>query len=403
MLHFIFPSYTRSTQVQPLVFTLSAVFFLVFDTAQLISGQQETSTLGAIFSLVLLGVFVAAGWFQVCEYVFLVCYFGFNLLNLIDGFEMVSFALSILMIFWLMRSWIVPAVLVLVLDGVTATAMSITPGLEAFSSVLTVVLVLVIGLALRWQNGRRVLAEQEKETIRRAATENRRELARQLHDTTAKDLAHVSVLAQDVAARHPELSSELLPLVVAATDASRRIRPMILSIDTAATEVPLSQVVQQVTHMLRTRNITLDTVISEGLDEAVTRQQRLTAALTIRECCSNILKYAPADSAANLVIGTDAEPGVLMISLSNEIADTPAAPGMSSGYGLANLGSRICSEGGTMEASNLGDQWLIYITIPAHNHPDNQAENHTNKQTRKSAMKEQTNECRRDSHPVSRR
>ena len=118
--------------------------------------------------------------------------------------------------------------------------MSITPSLEAFSSVLTAVLVLVIGLALRWQNGRRVLAEQEKETIRRAATENRRELARQLHDTTAKDLAHVAVLAQDVTTRHPELSSELLPLVVAATDASRRIRPMILSIDTAATEMPLS-------------------------------------------------------------------------------------------------------------------------------------------------------------------
>lgn len=403
MLHFIFPGYTRSTQVQPLVFTLLAVFFLVFDTAKLIPGQQETSTLGAFFSLVLLGVFVAAGWFQVCEYVFLVCYFGFDLLNLIDGFEMVSFALSILMIFWLMRSWIVPAVLVLVLDGVTATAMSITPSLEAFSSVLTAVLVLVIGLALRWQNGRRVLAEQEKETIRRAATENRRELARQLHDTTAKDLAHVAVLAQDVTTRHPELSSELLPLVVAATDASRRIRPMILSIDTAATEVPLSQVVQQVTHMLKTRNITLDTGISEGLDEAVTRQQRLTAALTIRECGSNILKYAPADSTANLVIDTDAEPGVLMISLSNEIADTPAAPGMSSGYGLANLGSRICSEGGTMEASNLGGQWLIYITIPAHNHPDNQTENHTNKQTRKSTMKEQTNECTRDSHPASRR
>ena len=56
-----------------------------------------------------------------------------------------------------------------------------------------------------------------------------------------------------------------------------------------------------------------------------------------------------------------------------------------------------------MEASNLGDQWLIYITILAHNHPDNQTENHTNKQTRKSAMKEQTNECTRDSHPVSRR
>lgn len=392
MLNLIFPSYTRSTLVQPLVFTLSAVFFLGFDTFQLIAGQQNASILGVIFSLVLLGVFVAAGWFQVCEYVFLICYFVFNLLNLIDGFGMMSFALSIMMVFWLMRSWIVPAVLVLVLDGGVATAVSITPGLQAFSSVLTAVLVLAIGLALRWQNGRRVLAEQEREAIRRAAAENRMELARQLHDTTAKDLAHVAVLAQDVATRHPELSAELSPLVAAATDASRRIRPMILSIDTTASEVPLSQVVQQVAQMLKTRNITLDTTAAENLDDTVTRQQQLTAALAIRECGSNILKYAPASSETNLIIDTDADPGVLTISLSNEIADTPAAPGMSSGYGLANLGSRIRSEGGSMEASNLGSQWLIYITLPAHNHTDNQTENQAGSQTNEHAAKEQAND-----------
>ncbi|MDY5589067.1 MAG: histidine kinase [Arcanobacterium sp.] len=391
MFHLIFPSYSRSTLVQPLVFTLSAMFFLVFDAAQLIAGQQNASTPGVICSLALIATFLAAGWFQVCEYVFLICYLVFNLLNLIDGFGMVSFALSIMMVFWLMRSWIVPAVLVLVLDGVTATAVSITPGLQAFSSVLTTVLVLAIGLTLRWQNGRRVLAEQEKESIRRAATDNRRELARQLHDTTAKDLAHVAVLAQDVATRHPELSGELSPLVAAATGASRRIRPMILSIDTTASEVPLSQVIQQMAQMLKTRHITLDTVVPDNLDEVLTRQQRLTGGIAIRECAANILKYAPADSEANLVIDTDAEPCVLTISLSNEIAGTPVAPEMSSGYGLANLGSRIRGEGGSMEASNLGNQWLIYIAIPAGMQADHQIGIH-DKQTDKQSIKEQANE-----------
>ncbi|MDR6938546.1 hypothetical protein [Arcanobacterium hippocoleae] len=162
-----------------------------------------------------------------------------------------------------------------------------------------------------------------------------------MHDTTAKDLAHVAILAQDVATRHPELSGELSPLVAAATEASRRIRPMILSIDTAASKAPLSQVVWQAAQMLKTSRITLDTVIPDDLDNAVTRQQHLTGALAVRGCAANILKYAPADSVANLVIDTDAEPGVLAISLSNKIADTPVTSGMSSGYGLANLGSRI--------------------------------------------------------------
>lgn len=385
MMHLTFPSYARFTRVQPLVFTLSAFFFLAFDTFQMVMGHQNASALGTILAFTLIGTFVAAGWFQMCEYVFLICYFVFNLLNLMDGFEMVSFTLSILMVFWLIRSWIIPAVLVLVLDGAAGTAMSITPGLQAFSSLFTTVLVLTIGLTLRWQNGRRVLAEQEKEATQRASIDNRRELARQLHDTTAKDLAHVAVLAQDVATRHPELSSELSPLVAAATEASRRIRPMILSIGTAANETPLSKVVEQVTQMLKTRNITLDTVIPENLDDSVTRQQRLTGALAVRECGSNILKYAPAGSEANLVIESNTKPSVLTISLSNEIADTPAPPGMTSGYGLSNLAARIRGEGGSMEASNLGSQWLIYITLPAGNHTDaNQTDGHT--------LKEQANE-----------
>ena len=365
MLHFIFPRYARSKLVQPLVFTLSAIFVLIFDLAELISGQQGASTENIIFSIVLISTFLAAGWFQSCEFVFIICYLSFNLLNLIDGFEMISFALSILIVFWLIRSWIIPSVLVLVFDGVTATAVSITPSLQVFSSVLTATLVLIIGLVLRWQNGHRVLAEQEKEQAQRLTDENRRELARQLHDTTAKDLAHVIVLAQDVALRHPELSSELIPLITAATDASRRIRPMILSINTLVSEVPLSQVVQQVTQMLETRHITLDAVTPDNLDNALTRQQQKTGALAIRECTSNILKYAPAGTVANLVIDTDAARKMLTISLSNEIASTPVVSGISSGYGLANLSSRIHSEGGTMDARKVGTMWLTYITIPA--------------------------------------
>lgn len=95
----LFPVYTRSKLVQPLVFTLSTIFFVIFDSAQLISGLQATSTLSIMFSLALNALFVTSGWFQICEYVFVVCYLVIRLLNLIDGFEMVSFSLTILMVF----------------------------------------------------------------------------------------------------------------------------------------------------------------------------------------------------------------------------------------------------------------------------------------------------------------
>ncbi|WCC79328.1 hypothetical protein O6R08_07230 [Cutibacterium equinum] len=223
---------------------------------------------------------------------------------------------------------------------------------------------MIVGLVLRWHSGRRLLAEQEKELLRASVVESRRELARQLHDTTAKDLAHVAVLAQDIAIRHPELNEEMDPLVSAATSASRRIRPMILAIDTSATEPTLPDVIEQVTRMLKTRNITLDLMACEDLDRLLSHQQRRTAALAIRECCSNILEYAPSDSLATLVAERNDTNGLLTISLSNEIAAQPAAPALSSGYGLENLGGRIQNEGGTMDITNAGGQWLTVINLP---------------------------------------
>lgn len=345
----------------------------------MLMGQQSVSTKSICFTLILIAVFMAAGWFQPCEFIFIACYLLFNLLDLIDGYGMVVLDLDILLVFWLIRSWIIPAVLVLLLEGAISVAVSATPSLQAFSSALIAVIVLVIGLALRWQNARRILAEHDREQIRKSTFQTRKELARQLHDTTAKDLAHVTVLAQDIAVRHPELSSEMNPLVQAATKASRRIRPMILSIDTAASKTPLSEVVQQVKRMLQTRSITLDTVLPKNLDNALSRQQLLTGALAIRECSSNILKYAPADSEANLVIELQTERKELTLSLSNEIADTPATTGISSGYGLANLDSKIREEGGTMEITNLGGQWLTYIVLPAQKYkPKNLSAENTN-------------------------
>ncbi|RTE48452.1 histidine kinase [Actinotignum sanguinis] len=196
--------------------------------------------------------------------------------------------------------------------------------------------------------------------------QTRQELARQLHDTTAKDLAHIAILAQDIAIRHPDLSEELDKLVKVATSASRRIRPLILSMDTTATETPLSEVITQVTNMLRTRDITLEVNINGDIDTLTTRQQRRTAALAIRECASNILKYAPAGSEANLVIEVTTAPNLLALSLSNQIASQPQTSHMSSGYGLANLANRIRTEGGTIQSKAVDQQWITYITLPAH-------------------------------------
>lgn len=364
MLDYFFPRYTRSRVAQPVLFVTATVSFIVIDALSVKFGIYAFDISHVLPILGLSILFALAGFFQVCEFLFIVCYITANACDVIGSFTAPSFGISIVLVFWLMRSWIVPAIGVMIIDVVVSIAVSTTPQLQLFSSIIVSSLSLIIGLTLRWQNSRRILAEIQQEQARDAAEQIKQELARQLHDTTAKDLAHVAVLAQDLKVHHPDLASELDALISVATSASRRIRPMILSIDTTARETPLSDVVTQVTAMLKTRNIMLETSIAGDIDTVLVRQQRLVAALAIRECASNILKYAPAYSEANLEMETYAAPGVLTISLSNQISSQPAVPSMSSGYGLANLSSKIRSEGGTIDSSNIGQQWVTYITLP---------------------------------------
>lgn len=312
-------------------------------------------------------VFIVAARYKIFEFIFIASYLLCNVLKLLDDFRAVSLCLSVLLVVWLVRSWIIPATTLLILDYVISVAVTDYPDQQIFASYVNTVLVLVLGFTLRrlYQN-----FQAKKLQAQKAAAQTRHELAQQLHDTIAKDLAHVAILAQDFSKTHPELATEILPLVDAATSAAQRLRPLILSIDTDTTDTKISEVIQQVTAMLKTRNITLDATVSPNVDSTLTRQQSQTGALALRECGANILKYAPPETHADLVVDTTAQPGILTMSISNEIAPTPQSPAISSGFGLNNLSRRISDEGGTMEITHLGQRWVVYITLPANSKPD---------------------------------
>ncbi|WP_353067155.1 hypothetical protein [Arcanobacterium hippocoleae] len=48
-----------------------------------------------------------------------------------------------------MRSWIIPAVLVIILDWTVSTTLSPVPLLQTFNSLITTLVVLLVGLTLR--------------------------------------------------------------------------------------------------------------------------------------------------------------------------------------------------------------------------------------------------------------
>ncbi|MCI7551401.1 MAG: histidine kinase [Actinomycetaceae bacterium] len=343
---------------------VASAFLFVFDTMFLLLDRRTIDPSEVALTLLLFGLFVAAGAIHLLEYVFIAALELLNVLDLIHDYSSIYFALCILMTYWVMRSWIMPALAVILFNGLASATLSASPALHIFSSVLAAAIILGTGMALRWHNARRVTADEARKRSEEATARIREELARKLHDSTAKDLAHVFVLAQDISSRHPDLAEEMRPLFHAASQASNKIRTMIISSDAMTGPIALQEVIDDVKRMLMTRRITLDTVYPHKVDDTLNDDQRRIAALVLRECASNIFKYAPSESHADLVIDADTHTGLLTISLSNEVAARPDRSAISTGYGLTNLHNMIREVQGTIECVDLRQRWITYITIP---------------------------------------
>ncbi|WP_249289348.1 sensor histidine kinase [Mobiluncus mulieris] len=282
---------------------------------------------------------------------------------------------------WLVRSWIVPGLLLLVLTEASLVVVSPYPGLQAVGALFGSGITIALSLAIRYfrlktakANARaefsrqqaeqaRLEAEQARREARHASSLVRKQLAAQLHDTIAKDLAHLAIDAQQLSLQGTASATELTALAERAIATSKRIKPTILQLDTESGRANITETVSLVTKMLSTRNITLQNDVSENLDPQVTRQQALLACLVIREAATNILKYAPTDTTASLEVTREPD-GTITITTSNTIGDSPANIGTTGGFGLANLERQITTNGGELEYSHTPARWILWATIP---------------------------------------
>lgn len=164
--------------------------------------------------------------------------------------------------------------------------LSDNPLARAVSEVVLSVIVLAVGMAFR------VLVDKESKTARdlvaarqesrRALASVRSELAAQLHDTIAKDLARVVISAQNLTVAHPELADEINPLMTIARDASRRLRPMITNLNLAVAAPSLKAAVKESAAMLCSRAMVLNVEMVADIDQLLSRQALLTASLCVR-------------------------------------------------------------------------------------------------------------------------
>lgn len=342
-------------------YLFTAVFICIYELVFLVLRSEHHPETWAI--LIFGVVLAAAGWLGVAgDLLYIALFFAYGFAEHSQLLSMPGFGIYLIVVVWVIQHWNLRAIAVLAAMAAFNTWQNSNPGQRIIGELFFAALVLAIGFSLRFITDRAKKSERQLMKSRQSAAAIREELSTQLHDTIAKDLAQVAISVENLAAAHPELAAETTPIVTLAREAAGRIRPVIVNLNVKATPPSLDQAIRDSRTMLRTRGLTLKVDPEGNLDKHLTRQSIQTAALFVRECATNALKYSENDTGVDLLIDLDGD--TISLMMASTISSTPVPPQYTSGYGLVNLQSRIEGEGGKMLFTRRNNRWIINAIIP---------------------------------------
>lgn len=198
-----------------------------------------------------------------------------------------------------------------------------------------------------------------------ALQQQRVELARELHDTVARDLSRASLQAQAVMEERavPELAS----VVTGIQQASAQLRWMLALLrdphPPAAADTlcgSLQEAVSEAEKTLRDRGFKV-TASTEGELAEVPQALVSTLRAAIGEACANIERHAdPGEPCAIVVSVGQSSIDAVFLNDAREVTPTDSAQGV----GLMGLRERLAVVGGELFTEQEGSQWITRITVP---------------------------------------
>lgn len=276
---------------------------------------------------------------------------------------------------WIMRSWTIPGLLLITAVDAYSFYFAESWQIALFSICILTLLSLGFAFTFRYQRTKLQQTEDALELAEETGEKLRQDLASQLHDTIAKDLTQISIIAQQLkSANGGENREQLEELSALASRTARQIRPTILNLNSERTTYTLDQAIADSVTMLTTRSITLNVETPSDMDALLSRRQKQSISLIVREGATNILKYAPAQSSAHLTIEID-ELSNAYVSMSNLLTPPDKQkdmPEITGGFGLANLENRIREEGGELTFWQTSTRWMLSATLPSTKGIDNE-------------------------------
>lgn len=365
----VFTGRATVSKAQGYFFLISAITFCVFDLIVAYHYKYLFNSPAALVIVVLFVLLALHGkffqWSDLAYVVFLDIALLIPFLSHNTAYA--ALGTTIITISWIVENWVWQGLLLYASTSAVLLIRAEDIALTLIFLCLQFVVSLIAGLLVRQQRDYAALLQGYLDSSGLAAeqirAQLRRELATQLHDTTAKDLAQISLAAQKLRDDPSSVTPEALAeLASKASAAAKRIRPMILNLDINRESISLEKALVESRKMLTARGITLEITVPKNADWLLTRQQQLVASLVVRESASNILKYAPENSLASLELSLDEEQN-LSIYTQNRVAEHPDTS-FTGGYGLRNLEDKIASEGGELLFGKSGDMWTLSVEIP---------------------------------------
>ena len=248
------------------------------------------------------------------------------------------------------------------------------------SAALLGVLWAVVFAAFWWAGRSLQIAElarrQQRELLLEAARLRRRQeraaLARELHDSVAGSITAMVLQATGARAMRrrdqapPEPALDLI--IETGGDASREMHRLLDllraeddSLDIIITESASHEDLPELVRMAERRGLHVDLEV-DGAPHEVSASVSTAAYRVVQESLTNALKHAGTGSSVDVEVHWHSDDLELEVRSHAHRRDLPPLP--STGYGLAGLGERIRSVGGTFSFRQEKDAFVTSATLP---------------------------------------
>lgn len=232
-------------------------------------------------------------------------------------------------------------------------------------------------IAATWLIGNTVAAIAEAQQLAHEARllEQRRVLARELHDTLARSLSSI-VMAAERARLKGNDSPELVRIADtgrASVDHLRLVMNLLRNpADTSAlaftVPIPLREAVAAAADQLQQNGFTLTTNIAGRLD-ALDQAQATSLGAVVGEISANIVRHGdPAASCSMVIDISDTTASLAVINGTVEPLPGAATPGQGEGagdrLGLWGVRQRVEALGGTLTVEGGDHRWTTMVNIP---------------------------------------